>query len=319
MTNRIQKYQCGIDYIAQAKEDLVDNLFILSASYEDRCTAVSETLYRDYQVEDAIIFYNKEFIGRGNTKNKLRSLKSKVQKFAHRFNEMGTTLTDDSNIILAFHNYILSNGIKLEGKIVTIDITTFPRQELLLLLRYIRMLNSNGTIRILYATPNKYGSWQSKGFKNVITVPSFAGTQIPGRKKLLIILAGFEEERMLKLWDEHEPSKTILVVGNPPTSKDFLRINKMKSRMLLNRPNVIEEQVPADDPFQFCQRMEAILSEHKRDYNIFVAPMNTKIQTVGLFLLFEKYSWFQITLGVPNDYNVNNYSEGAKTVYEFYI
>ncbi len=315
----INKYKFGHDRILQAKEDLVDNLLILSASYEDRCVAVMGSLDQSYQAEDTLIFYNKEFIGRGKTKNKLRSLKSKASKISHRFGEIETTLSQSSNIIYAFHDYISEHAIKIEDKIVTIDISTFPRQELLLLLRYIRMLNTRGTIRILYTKPIRYGRWQSKGFKEVVTVPSFAGTQIPGRKKLLILLAGFEEERMLRLWDEHEPSKTILVIGNPPTSKEFLRINKIKSRMILNRPNVIEEQAPADDPFSFCQKIEQILLEHKRDYNIFIAPMNTKIQTVGLFLLFEKYSWFQITLAVPNDYNVKDYSFGSRLIYEFYI
>jgi len=187
------------------------------------------------------------------------------------------------------------------------------------MLRYIKMLNPRGVTRILYTKPKKYGDWLSKGFKEVITVPSFAGTQIPGRKKLLIIMAGFEEERMLQLWEEHEPSKTILIIGNPPTSKEFLKINKIKSKMILNRFNVISEEAPADDPFKFRDALADILNKYKRDFNIFIAPMNTKIQTVGLFLLSEKYNWFQITLAVPNDYNVVGYSVGAQEIYEFKI
>jgi hypothetical protein len=319
MNKLVQKYTYNKAKITCLNADRLDDLLILSASFEDRCTAVSERFSQEYSCENAFVFYNKEFLHRGKTKINLNKITKQLRKLSHQTNNIETSLISNPNIIAAFHEHVTGKSIKFEGGSVTIDISTFPRQELLLLLRYIKMLNSDGKVRILYTSPLKYGSWQSKGIKEIITVPSFAGTQIPGRKKLLVILAGFEEERMIKLWEEHEPSKTILVIGDPPTSKQFLRINKMKSRMIYNRSNVIESQASARDPFVFCSDLENILNQYKRDYNIFISPMNTKIQTVGLFLLFEKYNWFQITLAMPNDYNVKDYSSGARDIYEFYI
>ena len=89
--------------------------------------------------------------------------------------------------------------------------------------------------------------------------------------------------------------------------------------MILNNTNVFEERAAANDSFLACDALENLLQNHKRAYNIFIAPMNTKIQTVGLFLLAQKYGWFQITLAVPNDYNVTGYSYGADEIFEFYI
>lgn len=320
ISEKVKIYKCNKDKLHQVFDDEADSLLILSASYEDRCVAVTENFNSKYQCENTLVFWNEEVINRGKTKENLDKLLKRAESFSKCTKDIKTSLESPRNIISAMHKYISRETINFENKCITIDITTFPRQELLLLLRYMKMLNPNGKMRILYTKPQGYGEWLSKGFKGVITFPSFAGTQIPGRKKLLIILTGFEEERMQKLWEEHEPSKTILIIGNPPTSNEFLAINKLKSSMLLNISKyVFEEQAPANDPFKFFEVMENILNEHKKNYNIFVSPLNTKIQTVGLFLLFEKYNWFQITIALPNDYNVESYSSGQDEIYEFYI
>jgi hypothetical protein len=317
--NPIQVHTCGRKSIKTIHKRNTDDLFIAFASYETRCKAVAETFAPEYRCKNTLVFYNREFVSRGATEKNLDALFSITKKFAFSSKAVEISLSFPSNIVSSLHEQIFNSEIELEGKAVTIDISTFPRLELLLLLRYLKMLNTGEKIRILYTKPKKYGQWLSKGFKEVVTVPSFAGTQIPGRKKLLIILAGFEEERMIRLWEEHEPSKTILVMGDPPTSASFLEINKLRSHMIRNRENVHEERAAANDPFSARDALENLLQNHKRDYNIFISPMNTKIQTVGLFLLAQRYSWFQITLAVPNDYNVTGYSSGAEEIFEFYI
>ena len=246
-------------------------------------------------------------------------LHKKCTSFSEKTEIIETSISNPLNIVSSIHRYISGNSVDIEDKTITIDISTLPRQELFIILRYIRMQNIGGKIRILYTRPKKYGNWLSYGLKEVVAIPSFGGTQIPGRKKLLIILSGFEWERMFRLWEEHEPSKTIVVIGDPPTNKHFLAINKIKTSLMLSRANVAEKKASANNPFKFYSSMEKILMEYKKEYNIFISPMNTKIQAVGLFLLFEKYNWFQITLAIPNDYNVDGYSVGAEMIYEFYI
>jgi hypothetical protein len=317
--NRVLKYRFGQRRIAETKLNQPEHLFVVSASFEERCLAVTSSLTESCKSENTLIIYNKEFLKRGNTEYNLKELQKKAKGFSNNIFTKATSIQDRQNIISAIHDVIEKNSIALDGKTITIDITTFPRHELLLMLRYIRMLNPRGKFRLLYTRPRKYGDWLSYGVKEVTAVPSYGGTQIPGRKKLLIILSGFEWERMFRLWEEHEPSKTILVIGDPPTNKHFLTINRVRANILKHRTNVQEDKASASDPFKFYKKIEQILMDHKKEYNIFVSPLNTKIQAVGLFLLAEKYTWFQITTAVPNDYNVENYSEGAEIIYEFFL
>ena len=315
----VKEYRVAKDKLSESSKGCPDSLALFSASYEDRCSAAASTFKSNYHCMTSLIFYNKEFLDRGKTSRNLAELSNKCSQFSDNIQKIETSIDNKLDIVSSFNRYISENQIDIENKIITLDISTFPRHELLLLLRYLRMLNVKNKIRILYAKPKKYGNWLSTGFKEVIAVPSFGGTQIPGRKKLLIILSGFEWERMFRLWEEHEPSNTVVVIGDPPTNRHFLAINKVKANLILSRANVIEASAAANNPFQFFKEMEKIMMQYKREYNIFVSPMNTKIQVVGLFLLFEKYSWFQITMAIPNDYNVDGYSDGAESIYEFFI
>lgn len=317
--SKIVEYRIGKNKLAESNKNRPENLLILSASFEDRCLAAANSLKASFASENTLILYNKEFLRRGNTSENLRKLNKKAKEFSKKVFEIETTAEITHSVISAIHEVITANSINLDDNAITIDISTFPRHELLLILRYIRMQNPRKKVRLLYTRPRKYGEWLSYGVKEVTAVPSYGGTQIPGRKKLLVILSGFEWERMFRLWEEHEPSKTIVVLGDPPTNKHFLAINKVRANILRNRTNVEEDKAPANNPFAFCRKIEKILMKHKKEYNIFISPMNTKLQTVGLFLLAEKYNWFQITTAVPNDYNVENYSEGSELIYEVYV
>lgn len=317
--SKINQYKIGGKKLATTKASSPEHLLILSASFEERCMGVIDSLKSSFRSDNTFLFYNKGFVKRGKAPEYYKSLVSKCKKISNNFETIEIPINDKQHIITELHNMINKYSLTLEKRTITIDITTFPRHELLLMLRYLRMQNIKSKIRLLYTRPKKYGNWLSYGAHEIMAIPSFGGIQIPGRKKLLVILAGYEAERMFRLWEEHEPSKTIIVIGDPPTNKHFLARNIIKANILKNRTNVEEQKASASDPFKFCKKMESILMNHKKEYNIFIAPMNTKIQTVGLFLLAEKYNWFQITTALPSDYNVDTYSSGAEIIYEFYI
>lgn len=317
--NIVNRIPFGTNIISAPKDCEKEGLFITSASYEERSRAVPSAFTSDYKCKNALIFYNEEFIGRGKTKSNLNFINKKLISIAERVDVIPTTLGSPTDIIRSIHERLNEDLIKFIGQTVTIDISTFPRSEILLLLRYITMLNTDGPIRVLYTRPSSYGKWLSKGCKAIYTVPSFGGTQIPGRKKLLIVLSGYEEERILNLIHEHEPSKIIYVINNPPTKNDFLMLNLSAIQNICKTEDIEKIDASGADPFVFCEQMHEVLNNYKREYNIFISPMGTKIQTVGLFLLFKKHPWFQITMASPNDYNVTGYSSGYDEFFEFYI
>jgi hypothetical protein len=146
-------------------------------------------------------------------------------------------------------------------------------------------------------------------------IMGFAGTQLPALPTVLVILSGFEPERTTRVIEEHEPSKVLLGIGNPPTDKSFLERNvKEQQKLILARQDVERFDFPADSVVACASRLEEIIAKYVGAYNIIIAPMSTKVSTLAAMIVAEHHSDIQLTYCLPGEYNVDSYSKGVKMV-----
>lgn len=129
------------------------------------------------------------------------------------------------------------------------------------------------------------------------------GEQSIDRNKLLILLVGFEFDRAMYLCEKIEPSRTIIAIGDQPTDEKFYKINR---EVVNNLKNIIQDceeiKVSANNPFNAQQDLESIIKKYKDRYNIIIAPMNTKLQTLGLYLAWENFPEIQIVYSCPESF-----------------
>jgi len=211
--------------------------------------------------------------------------------------------TDPLTILTEINKFITEEKIDFGENKVILDVSTFNRQNLLIILRMLRKVLSVPDIELIYTVPEEVNPELSRGAMGFANTPFFDGNFLIDKKKLLILLLGYEVDRPLLLWKELEPSRVILAEGFKPTVEKFYERNRkiVEELQKIIRAEVI--QISADDPWKASYQLSDIFKRELPSYNIFVSPLNTKLQTIGLYLAWEKNPDIQITLSFPDRFS----------------
>ncbi len=305
----------GIHCISGSK----DSIFIVCASYEDRARAAVQMLDQ-YKVDHSVIFRSKEYATKGNTPANFDAIRTALQSVSFRAPQV-VEFSIDRPIpsMFEFEHLckIWQSSSPLEN--ITVDITTFPRQELLLLLRVLASLPNRPTIRLISAEPEKYPTEAGEnGVKSVRSVPGFGGVQPPGMGKLLIMLLGHEEERAAITWKRHNPKKTIVITSEPSFRNGLKGIVEKKNPLFFLDfgDTLIHKGVPARGINETATAILEYSKEYSESYFTVVAPYGTKLQALGVFKAARIQPKIQITYAVPSIYNYEAYSRGIGPTWE---
>jgi hypothetical protein len=295
---------------------------VCSASFEDRCLSVPVAIGAA-NVSEAIVGINltyREFITPKWTQFE-RLLGSKLRELPQRADN--PILSADS--IARSIGRVLTAG----GKHLLVDTTTFTRETLLMLLAFLRSnLRPEDEVKFVYAHARDYSvgdpkesKWLSKGVRDVRSVLAFPGEFAPSQKTHLIVMVGFEDERAVELIRECEPSYISLGVGDereegtgPHQATNLHRFKRLRSIF----DSVDEFTFQAYNP---DSTKDALLRQADKypHCNVLIAPMNTKMSTIGAALCAFANPAVQLCYAPANVYNVNNYSLPDEDCYLFEI
>ena len=300
--------------ISTIRKGIPDDLFMVCASFEHRTTSAIECLSEDYRAKKGIIYYNQEFVSNLKTSKNLERLKALL-----RLRCNGVDVREGSLVLPEKQFAVLKDAVlslsPASIKAITIDVTTFNREALLVLMALLRNNCALARIRVLYVSPIRHGKWLSRGFREVRSVIGFPGVQRARRSTMLVVLSGFEPDRVKKLIEEHEPRIVLLGFGDPPTERHFLERNIEEQKTVLAKQDVERFRFPANNIKKCHQSCMKLLRSHLSDYNIILAPMSTKLSTLGAYLTAEANPEIQLTYCVPGEYNVENYSKGTNLLF----
>src|SRR5579859_6528425 len=209
MRLRMQTFRHQLDELRGLFQSATD-LFICSASFESRCRAIPDHLNRDV-VRRAIIFENvRHKAMHGDHANYLLNL------FQGRSELVMLDNMDPLQSADAMVDALHTRGSPAVARVLC-DITTFTHESVLILFKIMALLFRNADVWYLYATAGDYSvgdpaprKWLSKGVDEVRSVLGYPGEMEPSRRLHLIVLAGFEHERIAELIRRFEPSKISL-------------------------------------------------------------------------------------------------------------
>jgi hypothetical protein len=307
-SRRIRLNQLG-DSVGQGVD-----LFITSASFESRCRSVADSL-AVLQIGRVIVAENE---------HKARYISDHGDHLRARFGAATVPVALDPADPVATADALwtgLKSALPGHPANVLVDITTFTHESLLILTKLLVLQRAMiRSLTFLYASAAEYSfgsdddqKWLSRGVSEVRSVLGFAGEMLPSRRQHLIILVGFEHERAAELIKTYEPSVISLGHGRAgtATSDKHEAANRHFHRLVEATAATYGEvrtfdfacNNPVDAQHSIEKQVRSV-----RGLNAVVAPMNTKLSTLGAVLAAQSDATMQVCYARATQYNYKSYS-----------
>jgi hypothetical protein len=305
-----------IEDVQTMRANTADDVFICSASFEERCLGVVRR-FKGYSQSCAYIFvYNTTDDRR---KRNLSEMHRRLKKTG-AIKKISADVGDPVDSVAELMRHLRKEKDVGLDRRITIDVTTFTKRHLFLLLRALDTAGLVERLRVLYTEPTDYVTdssiSMSSGFSGIEPIPSFSSTQSLGKPLMLVTFLGYESDRAIALFNNLDPNETFLFVSRPA----YIAGREQRA-MDMNR-NLIslvgEEKIrwaDARDPNDTYAKLNSLFdgdgSYALRKWSCCISPLGTKPQAIGLYLFWrENRGLFSVIYSSPLRYNNIFYSKG---------
>lgn len=305
-----------LDKFVEAVDRRID-VFICSASYEERCKSVPNAIADHKNVGKKLVCSNQK--SNPTVAANAKHLISRLGKDAEN------VLLDKTNPLVTADNLqrALSRSGGDEGDFCyLVDITTFTHEALLILLRLLQTRVRRNPVLLAYAPAEEYSigladseKWLSRGIVDIRSVLGYPGDSRPSRKSHLIILVGFEYDRAERLIDEYQPHVISLGFGQPgtATAPNHEQVNRLAFQQLARKVSTYKEFEFSCVDVEAAERSIAQQVALFPECNVVIAPMNTKLSTVGVAGAAFRNEEIQVCYASASQYNIDGYSRPGDT------
>lgn len=308
--------------------DFIDYSLIGSVSFDDRSRTIASKLDND-KILNTIFFHNQIVSHSISGKRKLAHIEALKEILGSKLELLVISKDDPIKLSESLFKGIKNIWSTTSNNIV-VDITTFTREALLILVKiFATLYDGKKKIIFLYNPAQEYSynekesdkKWLSKGIRDTRTVLGFPGRFKPTNKLHLIIIVGYEYEKAKKLIDIYEPSLLTLAIPSAEESinKDVYNICALKYEDLLkiyDSSAILKLPVSGKDPIKTKEILQIHIKKNE-GYNHVIAPLNNKISTLGCALVALKNNTIQLCYTRASIYNVNGYSLASDYCYLF--
>lgn len=312
-----------LKYINSALDESYD-VFICSASFEDRCITIPKKINKK-RFKNVLIVKNLH----GS-----QIVSDNAEIIRRLYSKNSSIVAIDFRDSIKTADAILGEviGSKKSGQIsVLLDITTFTHETLLIVLKVLSLSKRISKLTCVYCNAAEYcpgipieNKWLSRGSKQIHPVLGYSGILLPSQKFHLIMLVGYEYSRAIEAISLIEPSSITLVYSSPENAitekdKDANSIyEKIISNMYFEYPRIDHVQMPCDEPDTISSKLKELYVQHAGE-NIIVVPMNTKMSTIGVFLSVIGNEDVCVSYAQAVLYNESNYSVPGTRCYIYNI
>lgn len=181
-----------------------------------------------------------------------------------------------------------------DTKSICIDITGFIRPHLIYLIKYLTYIRVP-KVDLLYTEPLRYKLAEETTFSGFIDhidmIPGCSSIRSDSNtdNDLLIIAAGYDDDLLAKIArDKSHCKNRYYILGFPSLQPDMYQesILKIENARASIGENIKFKFAPAYDPFVTADIINEIISENPNFNNIYLSPLSTKPQTIGMALFY---------------------------------
>lgn len=300
------------------------DIFLCCSSFEERCLSLPR-LMEDIRISKSLVCFNSNETGKiAENASILKSLLPNSE-IVELHSSKPVSLAN--NFRQAFSDALNATG-KKSGINIFIDSTTFTHEGLCIVFKFL-LINKrffNGII-VGYVGADEYSinekneadKWLSKGIGEVRSILGYPGLINPSRKNHLIILFGFESDRTAKIIEHLDFDNVSIGLGpiSHSINEKHFKINYQRHLELLKTyQNAEKFEFCLTDPVLAQQQILAQVSKFP-DHNVVIAPLNTKLSTIGAILAAQENLEIQLCYVQAKEYNVTGYSKPGDDIYLF--
>lgn len=281
------------------------------SSFERRCFSAYAALGRCNFVQKSFLVSSEE----ADEAKKLR------EEFGIERESTRVVDTNDPLLTRTVISKEVSQLADLDGDFsIVLDITSFRREELLILVKAVSKFKNERLNRthFVYSKASSMGPWLSKNVRQVRPVIGYPGVVSNAKKTHLILLAGVEHHRALAIIQAYEPYSISLgmVPEEQSVNPEIYQRNKELRDWLMRHFDQVRQEFdfPATDPADLKHRLGGLLSDLV-DFNVVIAPLNTKLSTLAVGALAVDHPEIQLCYAEVDVYNAGDYSEPSEDIY----
>lgn len=293
---------------------------ICFSSFEERCLTVPYVV-SSCKIIKAFILSN---IGESSTDNN----RLNAEQIASKYSEVEIVEFDIEDSVIVSEK-ILEIIYELEErniKNLLIDISTFTHEVLLIMLRLLHENKEFFSITCLYNGASNYSVgdkpeqvWLSKGCRDVRNIIGYPGLLKPSQKNHVIVLAGFEIERVTGLVELLEPDILSIGEGSEPTDTNHEDSMKYFRDKFATWKNTFQNVITDTFSFSCCDIEKTIsllmnIIDKSPEMNYILVPLNTKLSTLAVGLVALANQSIQVCYAIPEMYNSLGYSEPSNNI-----
>lgn len=305
----------------QLAEGKPDDVFIGCASFEDRTTAIVDKFFDEYKVANSFIFKYDERNRTAIRDQNFEKLKNALALHSENLFAIICDHHDPLDGVSKIRDLLDTRAIVLRDRSIAIDITTFTKQYLLVLLKFIEQQKPK-SIRLFYSEPEDYAVKWSKplsyGLIDIVSVPSYGGHFYMEKENLLILMLGYEGDRAYSIWESFTPHKTIILIGRPSFRNLWEgRVEEFNKKLISNLPKDSIDYIPTLDPFAVSRKLDSLIKRYSGAYNISISPLGPKPQVVGCYLSSTEHPDIQIVYAIPKLHEEEYFSKRIGRIWEY--
>ena len=286
--------------------------FLGRSSFEERC-------FSTYSALEKCNFLYKHFFYSQEETEISRKLRTKFLGDECHQSEIDTRDPLEAKKFIEDQVDIISGLFCYTPFSVVVDITSFRREELLILLKALGTLRSEtlAETSFVYTIASGMGNWLSNNVRQIRPIIGYPGEMMSRRGTHLIILAGIEHERAIAIIEAYEP-KTISL-GTVPSKESVsvdihIRNKELGDYLVRHFDNVTTKfDFSAKDPLSVASTLKEIIDK-RSDLNTVIAPLNTKLSTIGCGAFALLHQEVQLCYAEVDVYNASGYSVPGEEV-----
>lgn len=334
----MSRFMAGLAWpdVLSGDEPHESDLLIVCAGYEDRAHAVLERLPRSSRPQTILIHYVK---GPEEDNDAYDKMKKTFRERSIVPVEIEYDFRKSKEFADQFALTLKGVNTDVESRI-WVDVSGLTTYGICIVLEACRRLCSFRPVRILYVeaksyypTELEYIKYAKSKDKETLSLPSsltaetsdvlildeFSGYFLKSDPTCLILFAGYQKHRSVAVIEAVNPSKVVIVYGAPPDKGNRWRIDMSRDvhEALVTERIRAEEEVSTLDVEPTLELIEKYYDMLCDDHNICICSNCSKMQTVAVFLAWERNRDVQLAFPLPMHYLPRRSSKGSGRLYQF--